>query len=58
MNDLLNLQIAKDRQAALLREAQQRSLATVRTPREPLVSVRLTIELHLGSRNRQIPSQS
>ncbi len=47
MTDQFYLQIAKDRQAALLREAHNHALTRVR-PREPLVKFRLTIELRLG----------
>ncbi len=46
---MFDLQLAKDRQSALLAEAAQRRLARSR-PREPLVRIRLTFELQLGKR--------
>jgi hypothetical protein len=56
MNDFY-LQLAKDRQSDLLREAQNQRL-TSRPRREPLVSVRFTFELKLGGRQRQVTSES
>jgi hypothetical protein len=51
------LQMAKDRQSELLREAQNERL-TARPRREPLVSVRFTFEFRLGGRQRQVASES
>ena len=57
MSDLFYLQLAKDRQSALRREAHNQSLA--RRPRgEPLVRFRLTIELRLGGREHQVNAES
>lgn len=57
MSDLFYLQLAKDRQSALLREAHNVSLG--RRPRgEPLVRFRLTIELRLGGRDHPMPAES
>lgn len=56
MNDFY-LQLAKDRQADLLHEAQNERLAS-RPRREPLVSVRFTFELRLGGRQGQATSES
>jgi hypothetical protein len=52
MSELLTIQVVKDRQSALLAEAEQHRLARQRPPREPLVRLRLTIELQLGRRGR------
>jgi hypothetical protein len=57
MNDLY-LQLAKDRQSALLREAHNQSLARLRPRGEPLVKFRLTIELRLGGRYLDLPAES
>jgi hypothetical protein len=43
-------QLVKERQAALLADADQSRLARQRPHKEPLVRVRLTIELQLGGR--------
>ena len=53
-----NFQLVKNRQSELLREAQNERLTSSRARREPLVSVRLTFELRLGGRQRQVPSES
>jgi len=58
MTDSFYLQLAKDRQSALLREAHNQSLARLRPRGEPLVRFSLTIELRLGGRRRQVPSES
>lgn len=58
MTDSFYLQLAKDRQSALLREAHNQSLARLRPRGEPLVRFSLTIELRLGGRQRQAPSES
>ena len=50
MNELLTRQLVRDRQASLLADAEQRRLAGMRPKSEPLVRVRLTIELQLGRR--------
>jgi hypothetical protein len=42
--------VVKNHQAALLAEAERARLAGQRPPREPLLRVRLTIELQLGRR--------
>jgi hypothetical protein len=57
MNDLY-LQLAKDRQSALLREAHNQSLTRVRPHGEPLVRFRLTIELRLGGNDHPMPAES
>ncbi|HXC77004.1 MAG TPA: hypothetical protein VNU19_08125 [Candidatus Acidoferrum sp.] len=51
-----SLQLAKDRQSALLREAQNESLAKLGTRDEPLVKLSFTVELRLRGRNHQFPS--
>jgi hypothetical protein len=57
MSDLFYLQLAKDRQSALLREAHNVSIS--RRPRgEPLVKFRLTIELRLGGHDHPMPAES
>jgi hypothetical protein len=53
-----NFQLVKNRQSELLREAQNQTLTSSRARRETLVSVRLTFELRLGGRQRQVPSES
>ena len=58
MTDSFYLQLAKDRQSALLREAHNQSLSRRRPHGEPLVRFSLTIELRLGGRQRQAPSES
>jgi len=58
MTDSFYLQLAKDRQSALLREAHNQSLARLRPRGEPLVRFSLTIELRLGGRQRHVPSES
>jgi hypothetical protein len=50
MNELFTQQLVRDRQAGLLADAEQRRLAGLRPPKEPLVRFRLTIELQLGRR--------
>ena len=45
-------QLIKDRQGELLAEAEQGRLARRRSPKEPLLKVRLTIELQLGRREK------
>ena len=52
------LQLAKDRQAALIREAHNESLARLRPRGEPLVKLRLTIELRLGGRDQPMPAEA
>jgi hypothetical protein len=49
-------QLVSDRQAALLADAELRRLARQRPRKEPLVSVRLTIEFQLGRRERRVHS--
>jgi hypothetical protein len=58
MSDSFYLQIAKDRQAALLREARNQSLTHRRPHGEPLVKFRLTIELRLGGHEHPMPAES
>ena len=58
MTDSFYLQLAKDRQSALLREAHNQSLARLRPRGEPLVKFRLTIEFRLWGRERQVPAES
>jgi hypothetical protein len=48
MNEMLTQQLVKDRISALLADAEQRRLAGLRPPREPLLRLRLTIEFQLG----------
>ena len=50
MNELFTQQLLKDHQTALLAEAEQHRLGSLRQPKEPLVRFRLTIELQLGRR--------
>jgi hypothetical protein len=57
MSDLFYLQLAKDRQSALLREAHNQSLSR-RPHGEPLVKFRLTIELRLGGHDHPMPAES
>jgi len=57
MNDFY-LQLAKDRQSDLQREAHNQSLTRVRPHGEPLVRLRLTIELRLGGRDHPMPAES
>jgi hypothetical protein len=49
---MFDLQLVRDRQAELLVDAEQRRLAGQKPPKEPLVKVRLTIELQLGRRGK------
>ena len=58
MSDSFYLQLAKDRQAELLREAHNRSLTRRRPHGEPLVKFRLTIELRLGGHQHPMPAES
>ncbi|HVC75415.1 MAG TPA: hypothetical protein VND96_02745 [Candidatus Micrarchaeaceae archaeon] len=58
MYDPYNLQLAKDRQSALLREAHNESLARLGPRGEPLVKFRLTIELRLGRHAHPMPAES
>ena len=58
MSDWLYLQMAKDRQAALLREAHNQSLTRRRPHGEPLVKFRLTIELRFGGHEHPMPAES
>ena len=51
-------QLVKDRQGELLADAEQGRLARRQSPKEPLLKVRLTIELQLGRRGRSAPSRS
>jgi hypothetical protein len=46
---MFNQQLVKERQAALLIDADQRRRARMQ-PREPLVRIRLTLEFQLGNR--------
>ena len=45
-------QLVKDRQGELLADAEQNRLARRQSPKEPLLKVRLTIELQLGRREK------
>jgi hypothetical protein len=54
---MFNQQLVKDRQAALLADAELSRLARQRPRKEPLVSLRLTIEFQLGGRERAKPLQ-
>ena len=56
MTDSFYLQLAKDRQSALLREAHNQSLTRLRPRGEPLVRFSLTIELRLGGRETKVPA--
>lgn len=47
---MFDFQLVKDRQAALLADAEQSRLAREGPRKEPLMRVRLTIELQLGRR--------
>jgi hypothetical protein len=47
---MFDQQLVRDRQAALLADAEQIHLARQRPVKEPLVRLRLTIELQLGRR--------
>ena len=58
MYEKFYLQLAKERQTALLREAHNDSLARVRPRGEPLVRFSLTVELRLGGRERPVPAES
>ena len=58
MYDSFYVQLAKERQSALLREAHNQSLARRRPRGEPLVRFRLTIELRLGGREHQVHAES
>jgi hypothetical protein len=49
---MFDLQLVKDRQAALLADAEQTRMARQTARHEPLVRVRLTIELQLGRRGK------
>jgi hypothetical protein len=50
------LQLAKERQAELLHDAESQGMTSAAAPREPLVSVRLTFELRLGRRQNRVPA--
>jgi hypothetical protein len=58
MTDQFYLQFAKDRQAALLREAHNQTLGRRRPHGEPLVRFRLTIELKLGGHEHPMAVES
>jgi hypothetical protein len=47
-------QLVRDHQASLLAEAERERLAGKRTSREPLLRIRLTIELQLGRRKLEL----
>jgi len=51
---MFNQQLVKERQTALLADAQLSRLARQMPRKEPLVRIRLTIEFQLGRRERRV----